>query len=101
MNGREFWALSDISDEELGGELSNLLRAGARVEPARLRTHRRRRGDASTFRTRCGVGSGSAMALAVRLSVTRAFGARLAPFYNFIIGNLGREAAVTRSKIWR
>jgi hypothetical protein len=38
MNGREFWALSDISDEELEGGLSNLLGAGARVE-ARIVAH--------------------------------------------------------------
>jgi hypothetical protein len=38
MNGREFWALSDISDQELEGGLSHLLGAGARVE-ARIVAH--------------------------------------------------------------
>jgi hypothetical protein len=38
MNGREFWALQGISDDELESSLSGLLGAGARVE-ARIVAH--------------------------------------------------------------
>ena len=38
MNGREFWALQDVSNEALEASLSRLLGAGARVE-ARVVAH--------------------------------------------------------------
>ena len=38
MNGREFWALGDISDEKLEASLSRLVGAGARLE-ARIVAH--------------------------------------------------------------
>jgi hypothetical protein len=38
MNGREFWALRDVSDEKLEASLSRLLGAGARLE-ARVVAH--------------------------------------------------------------
>jgi hypothetical protein len=38
MNGREFWALNGLSDEELEASLNGLLGAGARVE-ARIVAH--------------------------------------------------------------
>ncbi len=53
MDGRDFWALSDVSNEELEGRLSKLLGAGARVEAENCRASGRSRDAAPALLAGC------------------------------------------------